>query len=55
MRISTRVGRSRISMGPVGWLIFGWVVLPAVVCWWALVALFWLTVWACQAVARAVR
>jgi hypothetical protein len=51
MRISTRVGRrSSISMGPVGWLIFGWIVLPAVVCWWTLVALVWLAVWTVQAI-----
>jgi hypothetical protein len=40
-------GRWWISMGPLGWLLLGWVVLPVMAAWYLIL----IVVWACQVVA----
>ena len=37
-------GRWWISMGPLGWLILGWIILPVMAAWYTGWLLFWLTV-----------
>jgi hypothetical protein len=29
-------------MGPLGWLLIGWLALPLLLCWWTVLALGWL-------------
>jgi hypothetical protein len=43
-------GRTWVSMGPVGWLIYLIFVLPFLAAWWLLVGLIWLCVWTCKAI-----
>jgi hypothetical protein len=45
-------GRSWVSMGPVAWLLFLAFVLPFLAAWYAAVALAWLVVQACKAIAE---
>ena len=44
-------GRSWVSMGPLGWLLFLVFVLPFVAAWYAAVALVWLVILICKAIA----
>jgi hypothetical protein len=44
-------GRWRISMGPLGWLLTIWFVLPLLAAWYAAVVLGWLCVLTCRAIA----
>ncbi len=41
-------------MGPVGWLLLGWIVGPFLLLWWFAVLLAKATVLACRAVAQLV-
>jgi hypothetical protein len=43
--------REWISMGPLGWLAFGWIILLGVVLWVLLQAVLWLILMAVQGVA----
>jgi hypothetical protein len=45
-------GRSWVSMGPLGWLLFLVFVLPVMAAWYAAVALVWLVVLICKAIAE---
>ncbi len=45
-------GRSRVSMGPAGWLLCLVFVLPVMAAWYAAVLLVWLCVLACKAIAE---
>ena len=44
-------GRSWVSMGPAGWLLFLVFVLPFLAVWYAAVAVVWLCVLTCKAIA----
>jgi hypothetical protein len=33
-----------VSMGPLGWLLAGWIIIPLLAAWYILVLLYWLTV-----------
>jgi hypothetical protein len=44
-------GRSWVSMGPAGWLIFLVLVLPFLAIWYTAVAVVWLAVLICKAIA----
>jgi hypothetical protein len=50
-------GRSWVSMGPLGWLLFLVFVLPFLAAWYTVVLLVWLVALICKAIAehRAVR
>lgn len=37
-------GRWWISMGPLGWLLTGWIILPLMAAWYTLLLLYWLVV-----------
>lgn len=41
--VSSR-GRWWISMGPLGWLVAGWFILPVMAAWYLLLGLGWLAV-----------
>lgn len=43
-------GRWHVSMGPLGWLLTIWFVLPVMAAWYLLLLLIWLGVQACRAV-----
>ncbi len=45
-------GRSWVSMGPLGWLLFLVFVLPFMAAWYAAVVLAWLVVQVCKAIAE---
>ena len=45
-------GRSWVSMGPLGWLIYLIFVLPFLAIWYTAVALVWLVVLICKAIAQ---
>ena len=44
-------GRSWVSMGPVGWLLFLVFVVPFLTAWYVAVAVVWLCVLICRAIA----
>jgi len=45
-------GRSWVSMGPLGWLLFLVFVLPFLAAWYAAAALVWLVIQVCKAIAE---
>ena len=45
-------GRWWVSMGPLGWLLTFWIVLPVMAAWYLLVLLGWLCVLICKAIAE---
>jgi uncharacterized membrane protein len=48
-------GRWWISMGPLGWLLAGWVIVPVMAAWYLLIILIWLIVCICRATTAAAR
>jgi hypothetical protein len=40
-----------ITMGPLGWLLTGWLVLPLLACWYLILGLAWLCALACRKIA----
>jgi hypothetical protein len=45
--VSSR-GRWWVSMGPVGWLLFGWFVAPVILAVYLIIGLVWLIAWGCR-------
>jgi hypothetical protein len=45
-------GRWWVSMGPLGWLLFGWIILLVMGAWYTLVVLVQLAVLICKAIAE---
>jgi hypothetical protein len=47
--VSSR-GHWWVSMGCVGWLLFGWFVAPVLLAVYVIIGLVWVVAWGCRAI-----